>query len=301
MRCSTLRRVLIFGVGVGVGLNVLTGTAFATPSITHDNPSDAKFDCGTIDNLNQVTGHGANNNDGYQSTCDPADFGGNGQEFGPGNQTGKPCAGCVGRADDKNPPGQYPDGSDNNSGYECDGRDRPFVNQNGNGNHGVGDENPAHTGCESTVVTPPPDDTPTCPDGSTMTDTDGNGQINAADCNHSNNPGGGDNVGDNTGGGNGGGEVLGNSEEIVSPPPVLQAVLAAELLAPTVPAEVTSASVTAAPAPAPPAQPTLVPANTTLAFTGVGQLTGLLALAAAFMIALGALLVRAARRPAMQH
>src|SRR4051794_10319176 len=181
LRCRSPRRVLIFTMGVGIGLNVLTGTAFATPSTT--NPSDAKFECS--DSHNSNTDHGANNDDGYQSTCDPTDFGGNGQEFGPGLQTGKPCAGCVGNADDKNPPGQYPDGSDGNSGYECDGRDRPFVDQNGNGNHGIGDENPAHTGCTSETVTTPPDDNPTCPDGSAMptTDQDGNGQINAADCN----------------------------------------------------------------------------------------------------------------------
>jgi hypothetical protein len=48
-----------------------------------------------------------------------------------------PCNGTVGKADDKNPPGQLPGGSDNNNGYECDG------------NHGVGNDggNPAHTGC----------------------------------------------------------------------------------------------------------------------------------------------------------
>src|SRR4051812_27796103 len=35
---------------------------------------------------------------------------------GGGNATGKPCAGCVGNADDKNPPGQAHDGSDHNNG-----------------------------------------------------------------------------------------------------------------------------------------------------------------------------------------
>ena len=184
---STIKRAFIFTAGVAFALNLTTGTASAeqpdTPVVVSSNPSDAKFECS--DSHHSNTGHGANNDDGYQSTCDPADFGGNGQEFGPGNQTGKPCAGCVGNADDKNPPGQFPDGSDDNSGYECDGRDRPFVNQNGNGNHGIGDENPAHTGCESTTETeePEPDPDPTCPDGSPMTDVDGNGIVNAADCN----------------------------------------------------------------------------------------------------------------------
>jgi LPXTG-motif cell wall-anchored protein len=63
---------------------------------------------------------------------------------GNGQATGKPCAGCVGRADNKNPHGQYPNGSDHNAGYECDR------------NHGVGRGNPAHTGCEQT---PPPPST----------------------------------------------------------------------------------------------------------------------------------------------
>jgi hypothetical protein len=209
----TITRFITFSTGVALGLNLLTGAAFASSTSQTDagNPSDAKYSCS--DSHNSDTGHGANNSGGYQSTCDPTDFGGNGQEFGPGLQTGKPCAGCVGNADDKNPPGQYPDGSDRNSGYECDGRDRPSANQQGNGNHGIGDENPAHTGCTSTnsVVTPPP----TCPDGSAMPaedrnddavidlrdctpdvpfvcagsntpamDVDGNGVITMADCNH---------------------------------------------------------------------------------------------------------------------
>jgi LPXTG-motif cell wall-anchored protein len=59
---------------------------------------------------------------------------------GHGRAVGKPCAGCVGKADNKNPPGQYPGGWDRNAGYECDR------------NHGIGRTNPAHTGC-----TPPPD------------------------------------------------------------------------------------------------------------------------------------------------
>ena len=45
----------------------------------------------------------------------------------------KPCNGCVGNADDKAPPGQS--AGDKNHGYECDL------------NHGVGQGNPAHSGC----------------------------------------------------------------------------------------------------------------------------------------------------------
>ena len=81
------------------------------------------------------SGNGANHSGAYDDTCDgSASQNGNGG----GNANGKPCAGCVGNADEKNPPGQDPDGSDANSGYECDD------------NSGVGKTNPAHTGCAST-------------------------------------------------------------------------------------------------------------------------------------------------------
>jgi hypothetical protein len=75
-----------------------------------------------------------NDGDPYDSTCDgsPSQNGNGG-----GTATGKPCAGCVGAADNKNPKGQMPDGSDHNNGYECDG------------NNGIGKTNPAHTGCDA--------------------------------------------------------------------------------------------------------------------------------------------------------
>ncbi|MDQ1396053.1 MAG: hypothetical protein QOG64_1312 [Acidimicrobiaceae bacterium] len=140
------------------------------------------------------TGNGANTSGGYDSTCDgSASQNGNGN----GNAGGKPCAGCVGNADDKNPKGQAPNGSDHNNGYECDG------------NHGVGKGNPAHSGCQSSsppVVTPPvtpnpkpmpdhgpkpphvPGDNPghtddkLCPNGQMNHDVNGDGVINDADC-----------------------------------------------------------------------------------------------------------------------
>ena len=62
---------------------------------------------------------------------------------GGGKATGKPCAGCVGKADNKNPHGQYPNGSDHNAGYECDR------------NHGIGRTNPAHTGCTGSTTPEP--------------------------------------------------------------------------------------------------------------------------------------------------
>jgi hypothetical protein len=95
------------------------------------------------------SGHGANRHGGYDSTRDGSpSLNGNGG----GEANGKPCAGCVGRADNKNPPGQAPDGRDHNAGYECDR------------NKGVGRGNPAHTGCkESPPTSPPPSGPPSNP------------------------------------------------------------------------------------------------------------------------------------------
>src|SRR5262249_51489620 len=81
-------------------------------------------------------GQGANTFPGpYSSTRDGSpSLNGNGD----GLAVGQPCAGCVGKADNKNPPGQFPNGSDPNAGYECDR------------NNGIGKTNPAHTGCTAT-------------------------------------------------------------------------------------------------------------------------------------------------------
>src|SRR3954453_22071770 len=101
---------------------------------------------------NNAPGAGGN----YENTC-PAGPSQNGA--GDGQANGKPCAGCVGNADDKNPKGQATSGpSDHNNGYECDQKGRS-ANE---GNNGVGFGNPAHTGCQNVVVTP------TCEDGSPM-------------------------------------------------------------------------------------------------------------------------------------
>jgi len=93
------------------------------------------------------SGHGANVAGPYDSTRDgsPSQNGNDG-----GAAVGQPCAGCVGNADDKNPPGQLPGGSDANAGYECDT------------NHGVGRGNPAHTACtpETPPATPPGEHVP---------------------------------------------------------------------------------------------------------------------------------------------
>src|SRR5436305_9757310 len=84
--------------------------------------------------------------------CSTRDGSPSGNGNGTGKATGKPCAGCVGKADNKNPKGQMPGGSDHNAGYECDR------------NHGIGRSNPAHTGCRSTTPTP----VTTCPSGQVM-------------------------------------------------------------------------------------------------------------------------------------
>jgi hypothetical protein len=49
----------------------------------------------------------------------------------------RPCNGCVGNADDKEPHGDEPD---DDAGHECDR------------NHGIGKGNPAHSGCENFQV-----------------------------------------------------------------------------------------------------------------------------------------------------
>ena len=103
----------------------------------------------------------------YENTCDagPSENG-----VGDGEANGKPCAGCVGNADDKNPPGQADSGpTDENNGYECDEKGR----SENEGNNGVGVGNPAHTGCDEEPVT----EDPKCPNGKPMPASG-----NTADC-----------------------------------------------------------------------------------------------------------------------
>jgi len=138
-------------VVAGAGLS----TAYAAPTKAHPatassgNSDHSQGNAGTsgtydqkqpLSNADQNTG-GANGQcpDGpYCSTRD-------GSASGNGNQTtgghnGEPCAGCVGKADNKNPQGQMPNGSDHNAGYECDR------------NKGIGQSNPAHTGCKGQTI-----------------------------------------------------------------------------------------------------------------------------------------------------
>lgn len=118
--------------------------------------------------------HGANTHGPYDSTRDGSpSLNGNGG----GESVGKPCAGCVGKADNKNPSGQMPNGSDANAGYECDR------------NHGIGRSNPAHTSCQAGEQPPgdekppagPPEDNPPekAPPGeeNALPDTGSNGLV----------------------------------------------------------------------------------------------------------------------------
>jgi hypothetical protein len=92
---------------------------------------------------------------------DPHDVGvpsGNGN--GDGNASGKPCAGCVGNADGKNPPGQLPGPGEPNVGYECDG------------NNGVAKGNPAHSLCDPGTTTTTELPTTTTTEAPTTTTTE---------------------------------------------------------------------------------------------------------------------------------
>jgi hypothetical protein len=198
---TSLRRVVIFTIGVAVGSILLTGAASAETTTAHGNAKGAGNEAHTSANPDNTqpqpaskadySGHGANQHGSYDSTRDGSPSGnGNGK----GEAKGKPCAGCVGKADNKNPKGQAPDGSDHNAGYECDR------------NHGVGRTNPAHTGCTTgstvgvggndedqgsgpdntpVVQTPAPTDSsdkPVCGDGPMTVDANGDGVIDGRDC-----------------------------------------------------------------------------------------------------------------------
>lgn len=120
-------RFLIVLTGAALGMTLLPAAASANPTAACDGTHHSD------------TGHGANHRGAYDETCDGSPSG-NGN--GGGKAEGKPCAGCVGNADDKNPKGQASNGHDHNAGYECDR------------NHGVGRTNPAHTGCAAADTDP---------------------------------------------------------------------------------------------------------------------------------------------------
>jgi hypothetical protein len=163
----------------GILLTSLTTTSstdntknYPNPGATKDNPIPPTYTGGTkTGSTGDVKSGSANSHDTGQfgdvhnpqplSTADKNSGGANGQctgtNNGPycstrdgtpslngngnGNAYGKPCAGCVGRADNKNPQDQKPGGNDHNAGYECDS------------NKGIGKTNPAHTGCTTPTST----------------------------------------------------------------------------------------------------------------------------------------------------
>ncbi len=84
--------------------------------------------------------NGANADCGAYCPAGVGEASGNGYGRAAAHANGLPGAGTVGRADSKFPPGQSPDGTDRNNGYECDG------------NGGVGQTNPAHSGCDASGV-----------------------------------------------------------------------------------------------------------------------------------------------------
>ena len=71
---SATRRAVLVTAGIVLALGLHTGPAAAGPAAERTAPSAAKYACS--DSHHSDTGHGANNSGGYQSTCDPADFGG---------------------------------------------------------------------------------------------------------------------------------------------------------------------------------------------------------------------------------
>lgn len=144
-----LGKVLTFMGVMLLVVGLVGGGAGAAPG-AHAN--DTKGKSGAFGQLKKTVGEvlesletsaseaGANEDCGdYCSTSDGTPSG-NGNGNGAENSN-KPCAGCVGNADDKNPPGQFKDGDDPNNGYECDG------------NSGVARGNPAHSGCRNATTT----------------------------------------------------------------------------------------------------------------------------------------------------
>ena len=137
-----------------------TSAPAASPSPDPGNSNHSQGNAGTSGTYNspQPLSNADKNSGGANGGCPGTTKGDycstrNGSPSGNGNQTtgkhtGEPCAGCVGKADNKNPKGQFANGSDHNAGYECDR------------NNGIGKTNPAHTGCTSSSPSPSPSCTP---------------------------------------------------------------------------------------------------------------------------------------------
>ena len=146
VRSCLLTIAAVTAIGTG-GTLLATTAALATDhsqgtSGTSGNPNSPQ----PLSNADQNSG-GANGQCPGATYCSTRDGSASQNGSDNGNHSGEPCAGCVGKADNKNPPGQEkqdPLGTFPNNGYECDN------------NQGIGQTNPAHTGC-----TPSPTPTPT--------------------------------------------------------------------------------------------------------------------------------------------
>ena len=110
--------------------NLHVGDTATLTVVIPQTPGTPGPGCTNTHDLSQ-NGNGANVPGPYDTTCDGTPSG-NGDGADP---SAKPCAGCVGNADNKNPQGQLPGPQDNNAGYECDR------------NQGIAQGNPAHSGC----------------------------------------------------------------------------------------------------------------------------------------------------------
>ncbi len=152
------------GDGQSAAHSTPSSTSASTAHNTTPDSSTAKSNSGGSDSKSNSGGSAVNSSGSTTSpqpisTADANSGGANGQcpggpycstrdgspslnGNGNGKAEGKPCAGCVGKADNKNPKGQMPNGSDSNAGYECDR------------NHGIGRSNPAHTGCTLAPLPP---------------------------------------------------------------------------------------------------------------------------------------------------
>ena len=132
---------VVLASGVGMSAAYAAGTTTATDHQTSGTAgtSGDVSQPQPLSTADQNTG-GANGQCPDGPYCSTRDGSPSGNGNGGGNATGEPCAACVGNADNKNPPGQMPNGSDPNNGFECDG------------NSGIGQTNPAHSGCKPTLV-----------------------------------------------------------------------------------------------------------------------------------------------------
>jgi hypothetical protein len=143
---AQLRHTGRIGLITGV-LGLALAAGIAGPATATGNGSGPLDKPQPLSNADQNPG-GANGQCPGGPYCSTRDGSPSMNGSGTGTATGKPAAGSVGKADNKNPKGQMPNGSDHNAGYECDR------------NKGIGKGNPAHTGCTSSVppvVTPPGD------------------------------------------------------------------------------------------------------------------------------------------------